>query len=115
MIRALVQPDDRPTRTDCAYNLFRNKRHSDILCAVPEDRCVPDFITGKAWSFDSKVTDRAQQPPGFDPEAAQVAVRFNGFYLFQLTGTKRRAAASLRVLSNPLQRTRPCPQQLSAA
>jgi hypothetical protein len=124
MIRDFVQPESRLTQNDCAYNLFRNKRHPAIICAVPEDRTVPGFITGKAWSFGGKVADRAQQPPGFDQAAAQVAVRFNGFYLFQLTGAKivdmitgdeRKPAAALYVLSHPTRRVHSWPPQRPAA
>lgn len=100
MIQGLVQSDDRLTQSSCVYNLFRNKHYPDIFCAVPEIRCVPNFITGKAWIFDSKIADLTQLPPGFDQGAARTAVRFNGFYLFQQTGTKRKAVGSLRVLSN---------------
>jgi hypothetical protein len=31
----------------------------------------------------------ARLPPGFDEKAAEVGMRFNGFYLFQLTGKEQ--------------------------
>ena len=68
-----------------AYNLFRNQARPEILCAVPQDRCVPAFITAHDWEFRGTLSPPADAPPGFNAKAARSGVRFNGFYLFQLT------------------------------
>jgi hypothetical protein len=65
------------------YNLFRRKGASHLICAVPTDCTVPDFLAGTAWEFDRTVMEPGAAPLGFDAEAAHYGVRFNGFYLFQ--------------------------------
>jgi len=61
-----------------SYNVFRS-REGELSCAVPEDRPVPAFLTGKAWEFTGKIAgDSTQLPP-----ATAVATRFNGFYVFR--------------------------------
>lgn len=67
---------------DCAYNLFRNKRLPEVICAVPEDRPVPGFIDSERWSFEQSLHALDTCPPGFDSGAARAGARFNGFYLF---------------------------------
>ena len=69
-----------------SYNLFCSKASEGIFCAVPEDYAVPDFVTAQGWSFGGKVDGPDARPAGFDGRAAETAVRFNGFYLFQGTG-----------------------------
>ncbi|NIX77871.1 hypothetical protein [Microvirga terricola] len=66
----------------CAYNLFRSNRADGLLCAVPEERSVPPFVTGPRWTFDGRVDGDRSAPLGFDGKAAEAGVRFNGFYLF---------------------------------
>ena len=66
-----------------SYNLFCSKASEGIVCAVPEDHAVPGFVTATAWAFGGKVDGRDGGPAGFDGRAAETAVRFNGFYLFQ--------------------------------
>ena len=66
-----------------AYDLFRHRDKQDLVCAVPEDRAVPGFITEETWHFDGTVTEPAAAPMGFNVSAAAADVRFNGFYLFQ--------------------------------
>ena len=61
-----------------SYNLFRT-RDCSIYCAVPQDRPVPTFVRECAWQYHGTVTD---WPSPTLPRAAQVAVRFNGFYIF---------------------------------
>ena len=68
----------------CNYNLFRHADRAELLCAVPEVRPVPAFITGPPWSFAGRVRDCANGSSGFDHRAAEESVHFNGFYLFQL-------------------------------
>ncbi len=70
--------------SDYAYNLFRNKDLPDIVCAVPEDRPVPDFIRTDRWIFEQPLRPLDACPLGFHKAAAHVGVRFNGFYLFQV-------------------------------
>jgi len=61
-----------------SYNLFRT-RDCSIYCAVPQDRPVPAFVRECAWQYHGTVTEGASPTL---PRAAQVAVRFNGFYIF---------------------------------
>jgi len=67
----------------CAYNLFYHRDERHLVCAVPMDCAVPDFIAGKAWEFDRTAMEAGAAPIGFDAQAALHGVRFNGFYLFQ--------------------------------
>jgi hypothetical protein len=53
---------------------------------VPEDRPVPSFLKGPAWSFERKLHRGTEAPGGFDEQAARVGVRYNGFHLFQAIG-----------------------------
>jgi hypothetical protein len=78
---------------DCTYNLFRNKQRTALLCAVPEHRPVPNFLNVEQWIFERTLQASAVGPPGFDDRAAHVGVRYNGFYLFQVTAFQRRMAA----------------------
>ncbi len=64
-----------------AYNLFRNTQQDGLVCAVPEERTVPSFVTGPQWQFSGRL-DCGNAPLGFDKQAAMTGVRFNGFYLF---------------------------------
>jgi hypothetical protein len=68
----------------CNYNLFRHADRTELICAVPEVRPVPAFITGPPWSFVGRVGDHADGSSGFDHHSAEVSVDYNGFYLFQL-------------------------------
>ncbi len=63
-----------------AYNLFRRRSEPELLCAVPEDRAVPSFLSGNDWEFGG--TSASAALPPFDRLAARASVRFNGFYLF---------------------------------
>lgn len=65
------------------YNLFRRSGEGTFYCAVPEDRVVPAFLSGSSWKFARKLESAAALPFGFNRRAAQVGVRFNGFYLYQ--------------------------------
>nr|WP_246777103.1 hypothetical protein [Microvirga sp. VF16] len=78
---------------DCTYNLFRNRPRPALFCAVPEDRPVPGFLDPCSWRFERALRPLDMNPWGFDDKAAQAGVRFNGFYLFQLTGSRRELAA----------------------
>lgn len=78
---------------DYTYNLFRNRLRPALLCAVPEDRPVPGFLDPGNWRFERALRPSDMNPPGFDDKAAQAGVRFNGFYLFQLTDPRRELAA----------------------
>lgn len=66
-----------------AYNLFRRKGRLSLCCAVPEDAPVPSFVPETRWEFWGKVEYDQGAPGGFDPDAARVSTRFNGFYVFQ--------------------------------
>ncbi len=77
-----------PTRKEtraCAYNLFRNNERAELFCAVPEDRPVPSLIVAQAWTFERILHTHDVAPPGFHERGAKAGVRYNGFYLFQVT------------------------------
>ena len=78
---------------DCTYNLFRNKQRAALLCAVPEHRPIPAFLNPDQWIFEQPLQASDLSPPGFEDRAASVGVRFNGFYLFQITASQRKMAA----------------------
>ncbi len=67
------------------YNLFCRKGRAELVCAVPEERPVPAFITGALWEFGGKLKDEDQDPFAFNREAADASVGVNGFYLFLVT------------------------------
>src|SRR4028119_2242904 len=60
-----------------AYNLFRSTQPDGLVCAVPEERTVPPFVTGPHWQFGGRISDK-ETPLGFDRKAAKTGVRFNG-------------------------------------
>lgn len=64
------------------YNLFRSRESNPLVCAVPEERSVPSFVTAERWEFGGRLEDKQDPPLGFDMKAAAAAVRFNGFYIF---------------------------------
>ncbi len=66
------------------YNLFRRADRDELICAVPEDRPVPSFITGPPWDFVGRVNESVIGSLSFNHEAAEASVQWNGFYLFQL-------------------------------
>ncbi len=70
----------------CTYNVFRHRTKPELFCAVPVDQPVPGFIMWEQWTFDQSLYPADPCPSGFRPQAAQDGARFNGFYLFQVTG-----------------------------
>ncbi|GJE44247.1 hypothetical protein [Methylobacterium soli] len=66
-----------------SYNLFRLKSVDGLCCAVPEACAVPAFLGGGRWTFGGKLDRDGGAPLDFDDRAADTAIRFNGFYLFQ--------------------------------
>jgi hypothetical protein len=66
------------------YNLFCRADRDELICAVPEDRPVPSFITGPPWDFVGRVNGSVIGSLSFNHEAAEASVQWNGFYLFQL-------------------------------
>ena len=78
---------------DCTYNLFRNKQRMALFCAVPEHRPILAFLNPEQWIFERPLRASDIGPPGFEDKAASVGVRFNGFYLFQITASQRKMAA----------------------
>jgi hypothetical protein len=65
------------------FNLFRRKGVDKLYVAIPEDLAVPEFVTGERWTFAGRIDSPSRVPAGFDWTAAEVAKRYNGFYLFQ--------------------------------
>ncbi len=65
------------------YNIFCFRTVEGLCCAVPESRAVPRFLGSGDWAFGCKLADAETAPIEFDDRAAETAVRFNGFYLFQ--------------------------------
>ena len=68
----------RPT-----FNLFRRKRETDLVCAVPEDCPVPGFLDPSTWEYFGTLREPTTPLPGFNRRAAEASIRFNGFYLFE--------------------------------
>ena len=93
MVCANVQQNLR----DCSYNLFRNIDRPELLCAVPLDKPVPEFIQNDRWVFQATLYPSDPQPPGFRPHAAQSGTRLNGFYLFQMTSHERSSERRIAV------------------
>jgi PAS domain-containing protein len=81
-----------------AYNLFRNKKRPEILCAVPEDRPMPRFVDREQWTYAGSLQPQDTRPSGFHDKAASAGVRFNGFYLFQVTAALAKAGTKERNL-----------------
>jgi hypothetical protein len=71
-----------------SYNLFRSRERSELICAVPEHLVVPAFITDAQWEFACKADDMSASNTTFDHTAAEVGIRYNGFYLFQSIGIR---------------------------
>jgi hypothetical protein len=65
-----------------SYNLFRSNETDGLVCAVPEDRTVPHFVSEPFWVFEGRVDNTRGLPLGFDDKAAAAGVRFNGYYLY---------------------------------
>ena len=86
-------PPVRAHARDCTYNLFRNRLRPELLCAVPEDRPVPGFLDPGGWRYERALRPSDKSPPGFEERAARAGVRFNGFYLFQITDARAELAA----------------------
>jgi hypothetical protein len=63
-------------------NLFRSKRRKSLICAVPESRAVPPFVTGEQWMYTGRVDPSREPLLDFDREAARAGVGFNGFHPF---------------------------------
>lgn len=78
----------RSEACDSTYNLFRNKQRPELLCAVPEDYPIPGFISSEQWTYVGSLRSDAARPSGFCNRAATTGVRFNGFYLFQVTAAE---------------------------
>ena len=91
--------------SNSAYNLFRNKKRPEILCAVPEDRPMPRFVDREQWTYAGSLQPQDTRPSGFHDKAASAGVRFNGFYLFQVTAALAKAwtkERNLVVWADPL-------------
>ena len=66
---------------DAAYNVFQRKQEPALRCAVRQDCPVPPFLWGEVWEFWGIAT--LEEPsPGFQPKAANEAMKFTGYYLF---------------------------------
>jgi hypothetical protein len=70
----------------CTYNVFQHRSKPELFCAVPVDQPVPAFVMWEQWAFHQTLDPSDPCPSGFRPQAAQDGARFNGFYLFQVTG-----------------------------
>jgi hypothetical protein len=87
---------------DNAYNLFRNKCLPEIVCAVLEDRPVPDFIDAERWAFEHPLRPLDARPLGFHESAARAGVRFNGFYLFYALAASPAVQSALEIAMGSL-------------
>jgi hypothetical protein len=84
-MRSVQAISPTPDPSDRVYNLYRNRQRPEIICAVPADYALSDFIGLEQWAFEGSLHHRDVRPSGFNDRAASVGVRFNGFYLFQVT------------------------------
>jgi hypothetical protein len=91
----------------CNYNLFSHPDRLELICAVPEIMPVPSFIAGPPWSFVGCVNDCASLSSGFNHRAAEESVRYNGFYLFQLSNSSDPENWAARTASGRGERDRP--------
>jgi hypothetical protein len=64
------------------YNVFRHGDDPAILCAVPNDKPVPTFVVGPAWSFETAIQVEERMTEGFRAKLAMTASDLNGFYVF---------------------------------
>lgn len=83
---AIVRAPSRLTSRPIAsrgFNLFRRIDAPELICAVPDDRAVPGFITSEGWAFIERVEAGEPLPQGFDAHAADAVLAWNGFYLFE--------------------------------
>jgi hypothetical protein len=72
----------RPLATR-GFNLFRRIDGPELICAVPDNRAVPGFITNEGWTFVERVEAGEELPRGFDAHASDSVIAWNGFYLFE--------------------------------
>jgi len=85
----------------CTYSVFQHRTKPELFCAVPVDQPVPAFVMWEQWAFNRSLHPSDPCPSGFRPQAAQDGARFNGFYLFQVTGQH-----PIQKLSRPQERGR---------
>jgi len=91
IVKSNLQLAARSEASDCAYNLFINKQRPEILCAVPEDRPIPSFISSEQWTYAGPLRPQDARLAGFNDKAAAAGIRFNGFHLFQVTTAQGKA------------------------
>jgi hypothetical protein len=80
---------------------LQHRTKPELFCAVPVDQPVPAFVMWEQWAFNRSLHPSDPCPSGFRPQAAQDGARFNGFYLFQVTGQH-----PIQKLSRPQERGR---------
>jgi hypothetical protein len=59
----------------------------------PEHLALHSPIESLHWRFERALRPSDTNPSGFADRASQVGVRFNGFYLFQITDSREEMAA----------------------
>jgi hypothetical protein len=64
------------------YNLFRRTYGTEVCCAIPEDRVVPEFIKGEWWTFCGKVDPASGQLGAWELAIVEQDVREKGYFLF---------------------------------
>ena len=79
--RGTVRERDRAVGGALTYNLFRHGHYPAVLCAVSNDKPVPEFIKGPAWFFEKAIAIGQDVADGFRPELAITAGNLNGLYL----------------------------------
>ena len=68
---------------ECTYNLFRDIRRPDFICAVPEDRPVPGFVDPDEWRFERPLRPLDMSPAGFENRAARLVCGSTGCTCFR--------------------------------
>jgi hypothetical protein len=92
----------QPSVDNRSYNLFRNRCLPELVCAVPEDCPVPDFIASERWMYAQSLRPQEARPSGFDVQAANAGVRFNGFYLFHAIAAAPAMGAAIEFMLGSL-------------
>jgi hypothetical protein len=81
----------QPSVDNRSYNLFRNRCLPELVCAVPEDCPVPDFIASERWMYAQSLRPQEARPSGF-----------NGFYLFHAIAAAPAMGAAIEFMLGSL-------------
>lgn len=72
------------------YNVFVRQADPDFLLAVPLISPLPTVLAS-GWRFSHAIEMPESLPREFDLDAAEEAIRRDGYYVFDLNPTQKRA------------------------